>query len=108
VHCGGLPGAALETDTWKRLEAACVAHVPWLYPQSVKARVIELRDGYEQMFVDLIDDLPLAKNIDRRYARLSLIGALSWSLFWFKKEGDTPAAIARKMPLMFRGGIDPR
>ena len=57
---------------------------------------------------NLIDDLPLAKSIDRRYARLSLIGALSWSLFWFKKEGDAPAAIASKILLMLRGGIDPR
>ncbi len=44
---------------------------------------------------NLIDDLPLAKSIDRRYARLSLIGALSWSLFWFKKEGDAPADAPR-------------
>jgi len=116
---------ALETDPWRRLEAACVAHVtglldwrravqvlfvlpPWLYPESIKSRVVELRDGYEQMFVDLIADLPLARDTDRRYVRLSLIGALSWSLFWFKKGGDTPAAISKKMLSMLRAGIDPR
>src|SRR6266849_4176107 len=69
---------------------------------------LELRDGYEQMFVDLIADLPLARDTDRRYVRLSLIGALSWSLFWFKKGGDTPAAISKKMLSMLRAGIDPR
>ena len=114
---------AVETDPWTRLEAACIAHVtglldwrravqvlfvlpPWLYPDSIKSRVVALRDSYEQIFVDLIRDLPLNKGIDRRYARLSLIGALSWSLFWFKKDGDTPAVIAKKMLSIIRAGID--
>ncbi len=48
------------------------------------------------------------RRLDRRYVRLSLIGALSWSLFWFKKGGDTPAAISKKMLSMLRAGIDPR
>jgi AcrR family transcriptional regulator len=116
---------AAETDPWQRLEAACAAHVtglvdwrravqvlfilpPWLYPEGIKSRVIELRDGYEQIFVDLIDALPLASNVDRRYLRLSLIGALSWSLFWYKKNGDKPVVIAKKMLAMLRDGIDPR
>jgi hypothetical protein len=34
------------------------------------------------------------------------LGALSWSLFWFKKERDTPAAIAKQMLLLLRGGVD--
>ena len=114
---------AVETDPWTRLEAACIAHVtglldwrravqvlfvlpPWLYPDSIKSRVVALRDSYEQIFVDLIRDLPLNKGIDRRYARLSLIGALSWSLFWFRKDGDTPAVIAKKMLSIIRAGID--
>jgi len=52
------------------------------------------------------DDLPLRKGVDRRYLRLALIGALSWALFWFKKERDTPAAIAKQMLLLLRGGVD--
>lgn len=46
-------------------------------------------------YVGLIDDLPLRGGMDRRYLRLTIIGALSWSLFWFKKDRDTPAAIAK-------------
>src|SRR6478672_12034278 len=111
------------TDPWQRLETACVAHVsglldwrranqalfvmpPWHYPESIKARVIALRDEYEKIFTDLIDDLPVRKGVDRRYLRLTLIGALSWSLFWFKKERDTPAAIAKQILLMLRGGVE--
>jgi hypothetical protein len=79
---------------------------PWHYPDSIKARVISLRDDYEKIFVGLIDDLPLRSGIDRRYLRLTIIGALSWSLFWFKKDRDTPASIAKQILAMLRGGID--
>src|SRR6478672_12934330 len=112
-----------KTDPWQRMETACIAHTtglldwrranqalfvmpPWHYPESIKARVIALRDEYEKIFTDLIDDLPVRKGVDRRYLRLTLIGALSWSLFWFKKERDTPAAIAKQILLMLRGGVE--
>jgi TetR/AcrR family transcriptional regulator, cholesterol catabolism regulator len=58
------------------------------------------------IFVGLIDDLPLRKGFDRRYLRLTVIGALSWSLFWFKKERDTPATIAKQILSMLRAGIE--
>jgi TetR/AcrR family transcriptional regulator, cholesterol catabolism regulator len=112
-----------KTDPWQRMETACVAHTsglldwrranqalfvmpPWHYPESIKDRVIALRDEYEKIFVGLIDDLPLRRGIDRRYLRLAIIGALSWSLFWFKKERDTPATIAKQMLLMLRNGAE--
>jgi AcrR family transcriptional regulator len=112
------------TDPWQRLETACVAHVsglldwrranqalfvmpPWHYPESIKPRVIALRDEYEGIFIKLIDDLPLRSGIDRRYLRLTMIGALSWTLFWFKKErDDAPAAIAKHILSMLRSGVD--
>jgi len=111
------------TDPWQRMEIACIAHTtglldwrranqalfimpPWHYPEGIKARVIALRDEYEKIFIGLIDDLPLRKGIDRRYLRLTVIGALSWSLFWFKKERDTPATIAKQILSMLRAGIE--
>ena len=113
----------LKTDPWQRLETACIAHVtglldwrranqvlfilpPWHYPDSIKARVIALRHEYEKIFVALINDLPLRDGVDRRYLRLTMIGALSWSLFWFKKERDTPTAIGRQILAILRGGIE--
>jgi AcrR family transcriptional regulator len=112
-----------KTGPWQRMETACIAHTtglldwrranqalfvmpPWHYPESIKARVIALRDEYEKIFIELIDDLPLRKGVDRRYLRLSVIGALSWSLFWFKKERDTPAAIAKQILSMLRAGVE--
>lgn len=111
-----------KTDAWERMETACIAHTtglldwrranqalfvmpPWHYPEGIKAKVIALRDEYEKIFIGLIDELPLRKGVDRRYLRLSLIGSLSWSLFWFKKERDTPSAIAKQMLSMLRSGV---
>jgi AcrR family transcriptional regulator len=112
------------TDRWQRLETACVAHVsglldwrranqalfvmpPWHYPESIKTRVIALRDEYEAIFIKLIDDLPLRSGMDRRYLRLTMVGALSWTLFWFKKErDDAPAVIAKQILSILRWGFD--
>ena len=79
--CAGSPSACRRRSTatptpGQRLEAACVAHLEALleengYAQvvirvrpsdvpSVAAHSIELRDEYEQLFVELIDALPLA------------------------------------------------
>jgi len=91
---------------WRRANQALFIMPPWHYPESIRARVIALRDEYEKIFIGLIDDLPLRKGVDRRYLRLAVIGALSWSLLWFKKERDTPAAIAKQMLSMLRAGIE--
>jgi len=112
-----------RADPWQRMELACIAHTtglldwrranqalfimpPWHYPNGIRARVIALRDEYEKIFVGLIDDLPLRKGTDRRYLRLIVLGALSWTLFWFKKEGDSPATIAKQMLRLMRFGVE--
>lgn len=111
-----------KTDHWERLEVACTAHVnglldrasafqvlfimpPWQYPASVKDKVIALRDQYESIFGELIAALPLAPGLDRHYVRLTLIGALSWPLFWYKAERDSPATIARHIFGIIRDGL---
>lgn len=110
------------TDPWERMEAACVAHVtglldwrranqvlfvmpPWQYPEGIRDRVIALRDEYEKTFVDLIAQLPLREGVDRHHFRLTLIGALSWPLYWYKADGDPPALIARRMLDLLRYGV---
>jgi AcrR family transcriptional regulator len=107
---------------WERLEAACVAHViglldwrranqvlfimpPWQYPESIRDRVIALRDRYEAILAKLIDELPLRRGVDRHYLRLGLIGALSWSLYWYRSEGDPPATIAKQILVQIRLGV---
>lgn len=111
------------TDPWQRMEAICVAHVtglldwrkanqvlfvmpPWQYPEGIRDRVIALRDEYEQVFSAVISELPLRRGVDRHHLRLTLIGALSWSLYWYKAGGDPPATIAQRTLSLLRQGVE--
>jgi AcrR family transcriptional regulator len=113
---------AAETDPWRRLETACVAHLEVLlsggdYAQvvirvrpsdapGIAERLIALRDGYERLFGDLIAPLPLPPGTDRRYLRLLLLGALNWSQTWFRPGGDPPSGIARQFLGLLRRSLE--
>jgi TetR/AcrR family transcriptional regulator, cholesterol catabolism regulator len=108
-----------ESDPWKRLEAASVAHLATLlegdqYSQvvvrvrpsdakRVRARLIALRDGYEAIFEALIGALPLARGTDRRSLRLMLLGALNWSPIWYRRGQERPAVLARRFVNLLQG-----
>ena len=99
-------------DPMERLEAACVAHLEMLLTDSdyaqvvvrvlpedvpvVSARLTALRDDYEERFRRLIAALELPRS-RRRYARLTLLGALNGAQAWFRPGGDPPARIARRV-----------
>ncbi len=103
---------ARGTDPMKRLEAACVAHLEMLLTDSDYARVVvrvlpedvpaastcltALRDDYEERFRKLIAALALPRG-RRRYARLTLLGALTGAQTWYRPDGDSPAHIARRV-----------
>lgn len=102
---------AAESEPWRRLEAASAAHLRALiahrdYSQvmiqtspreagGAEGRIRDLRRDYEQRFRRLIDDLKLPPEIDRRYLRLLLFGALNWSPIWYRTGGDSPEIVAR-------------
>jgi AcrR family transcriptional regulator len=109
-------------DPWSRMEAVCVAHItglldwrktnqvlfvmpPSQYPSSIRDRVIALRDEYERVFASVVSDLPMKDGTDKDLFRLTLIGALSWSLYWFKPGGDSPEVIAQQMLNLMRVGV---
>jgi AcrR family transcriptional regulator len=103
---------ARATDPMKRLEAACVAHLEMLLTDSDYAQVVvrvlpedvpaastrltALRDDYEERFRKLIAALALPRG-QRRYARLTLLGALNGAQTWYQPGGDSPAHIARRV-----------
>lgn len=103
---------ARATDPMKRLEAACVAHLEMLLADSdyaqvvvrvlpddvpaVSGRLTAFRDDYEQRFRKLIAALALPAR-RRRYLRLTLLGALNGSQTWYRRGGDSPARIARRV-----------
>jgi len=111
--------AGRPAEPWRRLEAAAVAHMEALLktgdyalvvirvlPQDVpKAaeRLVKLRDGYEQLFAELVAALPLRARTDRRAFRLLLLGALNWSQHWFREDGaNSPRSIARRYVRLLR------
>jgi AcrR family transcriptional regulator len=111
----------LHTDPWERLQAACVAHLESILQDDDYAQVvirvrpadvalvnqnlIDLRNRYEQLFIDLIKALPLRKGTDRRAFRLLLIGALNSSQTWYRPSGKyKPRAIAHQFIALLRQG----
>jgi hypothetical protein len=68
-------------------------------PEDVPAastRLTALRDDYEERFRKLIAALALPRG-RRRYARLTLLGALNGAQGWYRPGGDSPAHIARRV-----------
>lgn len=102
-----------QRHPYRRLEAACIAHLEMLLDESdcaqvvlrvlpddapsVKPRLVALRDQYEQRFKRLVAALALGPPFDPRYFRLSLLGALNWSQTWYRRGGDSPRTIARRL-----------
>ncbi len=117
-------GDRRQADPWDRLEAACVAHLEALLEESdyaqvvirvrpddvpaVAAQLVELRDAYERLFVDLVAGLPARPGLDRRSLRLLLLGALNWSQTWYRPGSDDPRAIARRFVALLREPRDDR
>jgi len=111
-------------EPWDRLESACVAHLEALlqksdYAQvvirvrptdapSVAAELVRLRDEYEQLWIDLIEALPLARGGDSRSLRLMLLGALNWSQTWYREGQDSPRTVAARFVQLLREPLDRR
>jgi TetR/AcrR family transcriptional regulator, cholesterol catabolism regulator len=107
------------SEPWQRLEEAIVAHCNVLLGGSVTRailtppryytfpgvkKLVRQRDEYEHIFAGLIDDLPLSKGHDRQAFRLSLLGAMNWTVFWFNSNGRLKAEeVGRQIALMVRG-----
>lgn len=106
--------AAVEakTDPWERLEVACIAHLEALLAENhyaqvvirvqptdvpaVASQLVGYRDGYERVFVELVAQLPVTRGVDRKSLRLLLLGALNWTLTWYRPGRDDPRAIAKR------------
>jgi hypothetical protein len=44
--------------------------------------------------------------VDRSYLRLTLLGAINWTLIWYRPGGDSPATIARQIVALIRHGAE--
>lgn len=119
--------AAIESfsDPWDRITSASVTHLSQVLqnrefitittrelPQDQsgdqRLRFTELRDDYEEIFRNLINELPLAPGVSRKYLRLTLIGALAGALVWYREGRDTPEEIGLSIVNIVRFGSDSR
>lgn len=99
-------------DPQSKLQAALEAHLDALLDGSDYVQVVirvlpkdapkvekelrALRNDYERVFRDVIDELDM--NEERKhYFRLLIIGACNWSQVWYRKGGDSPRVIARRL-----------
>jgi AcrR family transcriptional regulator len=108
-------------DPWLRLENACAAHAKVLLDESDFAAVLlyvtpsrhltvwnqlaALRDDYEDVFRQLVDDLPLPQGTNRKFLRLAVLGALNWAQTWYRPGRDDPAEIARQIIKLFEAKL---
>ncbi len=119
-HVSAAPTSA---DPWQRLQSACEAHLEVLLHGEVNIQtptteiptrrggalhhaLVRTRDEYEEIFRQLVDDLPVADDVDRRYLRLTLLGAINWTLIWYQPGGDDPATIADRIVWLLRHGAE--
>jgi AcrR family transcriptional regulator len=105
---------AREIDPWRRLEAACAAHLTLLVgapdrslvtgtslfhtaPPGLQRRLNRDRHAYEERYRAMIAALPLPEGIDQTLLRLALLGALNWTRIWYQAGKKTPQEIARHL-----------
>jgi AcrR family transcriptional regulator len=101
-------------DPWTRLEQASqgyleamlnsnvyasliVTEFPRRRSRKLREKLIADRQRFEDLFVDIVRELPLEKEIDRSYWRLALLGMLAWTYVWYRPSGDPPAVVAKTL-----------
>lgn len=110
-----------DPDPWSRLETACCRHLETLFQAGGYGRVVirvlpsdveevadamvRLREDYEKRFRRYVDALDLTPETDRRLFRLTILGALNWSLVWYREGETPPAAIAHQLVKGLRAGL---
>jgi TetR/AcrR family transcriptional regulator, cholesterol catabolism regulator len=116
-----IKAAARSPEPWQRLEQACVAHltallqgegalrvlateIPSRRTGAVHHALVRTRNTYEDMFRELVAALPVNAGVDRSYLRLTLLGAINWTLIWYRPGGDSPSTIARNIVTLIRHG----
>ncbi len=109
-------------DPWERLYLAAAAHMETLFggnnfsillcadisrtAPALRIRLVEKRDRYDALFMDLIEALPLPDDVDPTLLRLSLLGSLNWSSSWYRAGGQTPGQIGRFFVRLLKEGLD--
>jgi AcrR family transcriptional regulator len=101
-------------DPWTRLEQASqgyldamlnsniyasliVTEFPRRRASKLREKLISDRQRFEHLFLEIVEELPLEKSVDRSYWRLALLGMLAWTYVWYRPTGDPPAVVAKTL-----------
>ncbi|MEE9426157.1 MAG: TetR/AcrR family transcriptional regulator [Methylococcales bacterium] len=103
---------ASQEDPWGKLELATMTHLEAILDHNNFARVMigvlpdkapeiqheltTLRDGYETIFVDIINSLPLKNDVDKKLLRLMIMGAINSTQTWYHMGDTEPKEIGRE------------
>lgn len=110
-------------DPWDRLEAAAEAHCTTLFETDgtrailtarisnglagVNDALVAQRDSYERLIQELVDDLVLPPEFDRKLMRLHVLGVINSLPIWFRRDGPlTAGEIGRQMIGHLRLGLE--
>jgi len=111
-----------NADAWTRLTQAAegyldsmlndyvyasivITEFPRRRSKKLRDRLISNRQRFENLFTEIIKELPRRKNVDPSYFRLGLLGMLAWTYIWYRPEGrDTPKTIAQKLVDIWKNG----
>jgi len=101
---------AEQEDPWRKLEVATQSHLEAIinkndYAQvmteikphkapEIRSELTAMRNSYEAIFVNLINELPLKRDINNKLFRLMLLGALNSVKTWFQLGDIAPEDIA--------------
>lgn len=114
-----------EADPWTRLTQAAqgylesmlsefeyagviITEFPRRRSPELRAPLLAHRRQFEDIFTELIKDLPLRRGVDRTYFRLAFLGMLAWSYTWYNPSGpDSPKVVAQKMVNLLRDSTQP-
>ena len=112
---------AAREDPKARFEEAIICHTETMLDQDNYARVMtgvlpgdapeiaseltDLRDGYEEAFRRVINDLDLPDEVDRKMLRLFVLGAINSTRTWYRPGGSSPREIALQIMEMLKSRI---
>lgn len=111
-------------DPWDKLRRACEEHVHGIVDSSpihritghnlalsddpaLQDKIRPYRQAYENIFRQLIDELPTNGQVDRSLLRLFLLGGMNWIFLWYREGGKSGRQIADLMVDMIRNGVGP-
>jgi len=74
-----------------------VTEFPRRRASKLREKLISDRQRFEHLFLEIVEELPLEKSVDRSYWRLALLGMLAWTYVWYRPTGDPPAVVAKTL-----------